>query len=336
MKGKLDAKFYVSIAIAVLFITAGILILVFCFSRKSIDEKISEEQIRDKVDCTILPSPRGINPFVGKSFEIRSESTLRRFSFADDGMLYVTEPCTLDKRLTVPLESICEYTWNTDTQEIYVKPASYKINDDYSSYSSQIKKHYVNLALDVLDNLPYPWYSQEDRKTADTLLERYFSILIDKKLFELEKFNYDVQAHGLMMDKIEDDLFENAVSFSLESEEADTTIKLSRYQISISCPDDESGNSVFYAGIPEFDDEKKVCAAKLCRLYYDDSIQIESGSRIKLALLPQETDDGNGMISVKAKVLDIPEETGIKDGEVIVASVRSTRDLMWYNASASE
>ncbi len=336
MKGKLDLKSCIFIALAVLMIVAGILILVFCFSKKSLDEKIADEQIRDKVDCTILPSPRGKNPFVGKSFEIRTESTLSRFSFADDGMLYVTEPCTLDKRLTITLESSCEYTWNTDMQELYVKPVSYKINEDYSSYSNQIKRHCASLSLDALDKLPYPWYSQEDKRTADSLLQKYFSILIDKKLFELEKYNYDVQDHGLMLDKIEDDIFNNAVSFALDSEQAETTVKISRYQIAISCPDDESGNPVFYAGIPEFDEEKKVCVAKLCRLFYDDSIQIESGSRIKLGFLPQEMDEVNGVISIKVKVLDVPEETGIKDGDVLVASARSAGDLMWYNLSSSE
>ena len=287
---------------------------------------------RDKVDCTILPSPRGKNPFTGRSWEIRTESTLWNLNFAVDGMLYLTEPCTLDKRLTVSLESKCEYTWDTETQELYVKPIAFKINDDYIPNSIQIKNHYKNLSLEILDALPYPWYSQDDRDTAALLLSDYFSILIESKLFEIERYSYDVQDYGLMLERIQDDVFADFVSFSSDEDESETVIKLSRRQVVVSCPDDDSGNSVFYAGIPVFDDDAKNCMSNLHRLFYEDSIQIESGSVLRLEVLSQEKDSVNGMISIKLKVKEIPEEAKIGEGQILEGMVRSVGDLVWFNA----
>lgn len=332
MKAKDGLRDIISMTLLALMTVLVIFASVCTSSKKKSSDGVQDIE-RDKVDCTILPSPRGKNPFVGKSFEIRTESTLNRFSFAEDGMLYVTEPCTLDKRLTVTLESICDYTWNTDVQELYVKPVAYKINEDYSANSNQIKNHFVNKALEVLDNLPYPWYSDEDRETAALFLHEYFSVLFEKKLFEVEQFNYDVQDNGLMLEKIKDDLFENTVTFSYENEDTETTVKLSYCEAVLSFIDPAKKETVYYAGIPVYDFDSKIVKSNLCRLNYDDSIQIETGNIVRLEILPSEKDDANGMFSVKVKILEIPEETGIKEGETIETLVPYVNELMWYNIS---
>lgn len=332
MKAKVGVRDIISMTLLALMTVLVIFASAYTSSKKNAVDAVQEIE-RDKVDCTILPSPRGKNPFAGKSFELRNESSLRRFDFAEDGELYLIQPCVLDKRLSLSLESKCDYTWDADAQELFVKPVAFKIDGNYSSYSIQLKKHYAGQALELLDNLPYPWYSEQDRSTAESLLLDYFSILIDKKLFEVENFGYDVQDYGLMLEEKDLEIFDDAVAFSLEKGQDEYTLKVSDTQVSLSCPDDDSGNSVFYAGIPRFDGSGKICDANLCRMYYEDSIQIESGSKIRLEFLPQKTDDGNGMVFLEARVLDIPGESGIVDGEVMSATVRGTRDLLWYNAS---
>ncbi|MBP5357554.1 MAG: hypothetical protein J6Y69_00025 [Treponema sp.] len=331
MKAKDGLRDIISMTLLALMTVLVVFASVYTSSKKKASDGVQDIE-RDKVDCTILPSPSGKNPFTGRSWEIRTESTLWNLNFAVDGMLYLTEPCTLDKRLTVSLESKCEYTWDTETQELYVKPIAFKINDDYIPNSIQIKNHYKNLSLEILDALPYPWYSQDDRGTAALLLSDYFSILIESKLFEIERYSYDVQDYGLMLERIQDDVFADFVSFSPDEDDSETVLKLSRRQLVLSCPDDDSGNSVFYAGLPMFDSNGKVFATKLCRLFYEDSIQIESGSMVKLEILPQEIDQGNGMITLKLKVLDIPEESKITEGQILEGMVRSVGDLVWFNA----
>ncbi|MBO7638481.1 MAG: hypothetical protein J6S91_05845 [Treponema sp.] len=327
MKAKEGIRDIISMTLLALMTILVIFASVYTSSKKNAGDALQVIE-RDKVDCTILPSPRGKNPFVGKSFELRNESSLRRFDFAEGGELYLTEPCVLDKRLTVTLESKCDYTWNADTQELFVKPVAYKIDEDYSPYSIQLERHYTGKALELLDKLPYPWYSEQDRSTAAGLLQRYFSNMVDSTLFEVEKYSYDVQDHGLMLEKKEEDLFADFISFSSIEDEKETVLKLSRRQLVLSCPDD-SGNSIFFSGIPEFDDETKYCRCSLHRQIYEDSIQIESGSRVMLSILPVEKDDANGMVSVKIQIHEIPEEAKIREGQILEGMVKSVGDLVW-------
>lgn len=332
MKAKVGLRDIISMTLLALMTVLVIFASAYTSSKRNSSDGMQYVE-RNKVDCTILPSPRGKNPFVGKCWELKNESSTRCYSFDENGMLYLTEPCTLDKRLSVALESKCEYTWNTENQELYVKPIACKINDDYIPNSIQIKKHLASLSLENLDALPYPWYSQNDRDTASSLLSEYFSKLIDEKLFEIEKYSFDVQDYGLMLEKNQEDVFADFVSFSSDEDGSETVIKLSRRQVVVSCPDDDSGNSVFYAGIPVFDDDAKNCMSNLHRLFYEDSIQIESGSVLRLEVLSQEKDSVNGMISIKLKVKEIPEEAKIGEGQILEGMVRSVRDLVWLGVN---
>lgn len=316
-------------------IAAVVSVAVFCFLQIKTDSKSAGTVVsNDKVDSTVLPEPRGENPFVGKIYSSPGRTMSYVFDSADSMVMNYLLP--LDSKFTVPISFRCSYSMDSVDEKIYAKPVGLVHEDSLVQSSTAITSL---LAEKILGEIVYRYpLIQDCENFADVknLLERRVEKIVMGNLFEIFPLEFSIMEKGIFAEELhpENELIRNGGLRFISNDDS----KIFRITpTSFYFVFDDGKKSFSYGGIPDFTESQLENGVHVeCGIFLFDSelatgrAEISEAGKIEAEIFFDEKTRSPQSVDVVMEITSVPEPFCLSAGERFTTRINSAELLWWF------
>lgn len=316
-------------------IAALISVAVFCFLQIKTDAKSSEPVVsKDKIDSTVLPEPRGENPFVGKIISSPERTMSYVFDSADSMTMNYLLP--LDSKFNVPVSFRVSYSVDSVEEKIYAKPVGLIHEDSLIQSSSEITSL---LSERILDEILYRYPLIQDCENfpdVKNLLETRAGKIVWGNLFEIFAVEFSLMEKGIFAEELhpEHELIRNG-GLRFVSNDDSKIFRITPTSFYFVFDDGKESHS--YGGIPDFTESHLENGTHAeCSLFLFDSelaagrAEISDAGKIESEIFFDEKTRSPQSVDVVMEITGVPESFCLSAGERFTTRINSAELLWWF------